>query len=43
MANEVVISVTRDHRLQSYVAVAQGGPAWLSTLIMPEASVNVSA
>ena len=41
MANEVVISVTRDHRLQSYVA--QGGPAWLSTLIMPEAFVNVSA
>ncbi|WZZ37605.1 hypothetical protein YC2023_033864 [Brassica napus] len=38
MANEVALSVTRDHRVQSYVAHV--GPAWLSSLIRSEASGN---
>lgn len=40
LANEVVVSITRDHILQSYVA--HGGPAWLASLIRSEVAVNVS-
>ena len=35
VASEVATSVTRDLRLQSYVA--SGGPSWLSSLILLEA------
>ncbi|CAN6834893.1 unnamed protein product, partial [Brassica oleracea] len=35
-ASAIADSVTRDHRLQSYVAT--GGPRWLSELLSTEAS-----
>ncbi|XP_048635088.1 uncharacterized protein LOC125608687 [Brassica napus] len=38
VAEEIALSVTRDTRLQSYVA--HGGPAWLRTLILKEAEVS---
>ncbi|KAH0853586.1 hypothetical protein HID58_090643 [Brassica napus] len=35
MAVEIASSVTRDRRLQSYVA--KGGPSWLSSFLLSEA------
>ncbi|CAN6865878.1 unnamed protein product [Brassica oleracea] len=40
VAAEIALSVTRDTRLQSYVA--HGGPTWLRTLILKEASVTAT-
>ncbi|CAN6932862.1 unnamed protein product [Brassica oleracea] len=40
VAAEIALSVTRDTRLQSYVA--HGGPTWLRTLILKEASVSAT-
>ncbi|KAF3581626.1 hypothetical protein DY000_02035364 [Brassica cretica] len=40
LAAEIALSVTRDTRLQSYVA--HGGPTWLRTLILKEASVSAT-
>ncbi|KAF2605242.1 hypothetical protein F2Q70_00028030 [Brassica cretica] len=34
IANAIALSVTRDHRYQSYVAT--GGPTWLSSLLREE-------
>ncbi|KAL0729421.1 hypothetical protein Bca4012_025514 [Brassica carinata] len=39
VASEIAASVTRDCRLQSYVAT--GGPSWLNSLIISEAAANV--
>lgn len=41
VASEVALSVTRDQRVQSYVA--HGGPMWLNSLIQSEASASVSS
>lgn len=34
-AHEIALSVTRDHRYQSYIA--RGGPFWLRTLTLEDA------
>lgn len=40
MAEEIASSVTRDYRLQSYVA--KGGPSWLSSFLLSKARSNES-